>query len=169
MQGNIPLPQDPQGAPNHTKLSDLISKVPAGPSSSQRSKGQTLTAVLSRHCRAFRDKGDVHTCMKKSCSGGQAHVQQGYNPGADGHLKPQCFVLRAGHASFTLPFPLQQVSKPCIRWPQNAHEKSRCWCCWGSSVWVSATVLIRANEFTECLQHDSSSCSRSQGHSPATQ
>lgn len=105
VQGNIPLPQDPQGAPNHTKLSDLISKVPAGPSSSQRSKGQTLTAVLSRHCRAFRDKGDVHTCVKKSCSGGQAHVQQGYNPGADGHLKPQCFVLRAGHASFTLPFP----------------------------------------------------------------
>lgn len=63
--------------------------------------------------------------------------------------------------SSRFPNPMFGVLKTHLR-------KTRCRCCRGSSVWVRATV-ITANEFTEYLQHDSSSCIQSQGHSPATQ
>lgn len=62
----------------------------------------------------------------------------------------------------------QQKYPLCCWYFQKAHDKTQCQCCQDSSVWVSSTKLITTNEFTQYLQHDCSSCRRSQQHSPAT-
>ena len=123
----------------------------------QRSKGQTSTAVLSRYHRA-----PCYTftqTWRRAAMETRLRFWMGLR-----QQSPQSSLL-----SVCILHLFQQKYPPCCWYFQKALDKTQCQCCQDDSVWVRGTKLITANEFTEYLQHDWSSCSWSQQRSPATE